>query len=201
MATLFVGSLCKPQWPRTRLPSTGCHAIQHLLCAGWSLANISRNIMTTHTLCAHSHRIAHVLLPLTSLPFFFFPSGLTDQPSSFVVAPNTDPFGIQTSPARAHWWTDTLLQVLPTGRGSTRLSGLPCWGFSETSSLFLANINTLNQNWGLSSSGSSSQENAWCELKESHLHNGGVPGRSGEEACAASPFVQLTRAPWTFAQS
>ena len=94
MATLFVGSLCKPQWPRTRLPSTGCHAIQHLLCAGWSLANISRNIMMTHMLCALSHRIAHVLLPLTSLPFFFFPSGLTDQPSSFVVAPNTDPFGI-----------------------------------------------------------------------------------------------------------
>lgn len=54
--------------------------------------------MTTHMLCARSHRVAHMLLPQTSLPFFFFPSGLTDQPSSFVVAPSTDPYGYRLLP-------------------------------------------------------------------------------------------------------
>lgn len=124
-------------------------------------------------LCAHSHRVAHMLLPQTSLPFFFFPSGLTTN-QALCRSPSTDPYGYRLLPLEH---ADGQRHAAPSSAHWERLHSsfrLPCWGFSETSSLFSAHTNTLNPELDLSSSDGSSQENAWCELKGRAIYTTGV---------------------------
>lgn len=77
---------------------------------GGLLANTSRNIMTTHMLCARSTGLPHMLLPQTSLPFFFFPSGLTEPTKLLCRSPQY----------RSLWNTD--FSLLGHADGQTRCS-------------------------------------------------------------------------------